>query len=550
MADTKISALPAGTELDGTEIIAGVQSGVTVGLLSSLFLKFDYTKNYVLRTIGWALKADTIKLAWFSSAAVGSDWSPVWRAAHNWVEALPAGGVLEFPAGFDPEFKTPIVWNPNKVLPNGNGAHVDCSAQTGAYIITLRQTNMDANSRPANNRLHPWLNTYFNGNMGATHTTLLKLADVNPISGTYSCAGVTLRDCQVMNFWQDIEFGNGAFHNQFSNVTFGITGLAAGGSYGNSLYMPGGLQNAGENISFSQCLLGKPFGTSVYVRQAAASWNFQMCSGDYNDILFDVDVGMSLQWLGYIETNKDVDHIIKINGSSKNTLVTLLGDVFITGNKTAFELFYIDPAVTNGGLVADINLQFSGGITYEPLNLLSGTGRAKVKLRGHSNATTHPAIGGSCNSMVNGNFVGAGLGDWTLAGSPAPAISATYGFGSSTQSMKLAISGGNSPVASRVLRCEEGDTLTGELYYRTDALAGTGGRLAIELDWLDAGGNLIYSSAAASVTTNVGAWTRARLSLIEPAPTGADSVRAVISGGGAAGGAGAAYIGGVQLKMA
>jgi hypothetical protein len=510
--------------------------------LTGPYAKLTELTNYeLLRNVGH-----------YANLVVNGNWSPAWQAAHDYVEQLVTGGTVVFPPNFSARFDTPIKWNPNKVGVEGNGAFVDFGYVAGndVYCITLRQTVNDANLRQAKNRQHPWTGTMFSGSYGNTRLTCLKVADNDPfqVNGVteYHAAGITMRDVQFMNFWRDVEVANGGFFLNLKNCTFAIQGLAAGGSYDTALYIPNGSINAGENINLDGCMMIKVYGTLIRCDMPSASILAKGCSADYTAVLFDIRAG-SLNWDGYIENSTDTDCWIQARGT--NTVVDIRGPILVTGSKVAKEIFYSDATATNGGIKADINLQFGGGLTYEPLKLVAGTGRAVVTFAGHSNSTTHPAIGGSTNLLANGSFEGAALSDWNLSGANLPVISADFAR-SGTKSMKFPAAPGYSPAASKTVPAKPGQFLTGELYYKVVGITGTNGHFYVAVDWLDSGGISIGGGALVDATVDVAAWTRTRIGFLDAAPKGTASVRLSISIFNVASGTPAGYIDDVELAVA
>lgn len=504
---------------------------------------FAYALNYAARTVGWALKQGAVNIAWFSASVSGGDWTPAWQAAHNWAEAFTNGGYVVCPPGFVGQFKTAKVWNPNKVGFDGQGALLDYSAFSGApYVVTNRQTSTDPNFRGCLNRAHPWRN--FNAIGPGGTVTFMKIADTNPISGDYVINGVTVMNGSCTNFYRDIEIGDGAFHLNFISVDFNITG---GAGYDTCIYVPVA-NNSGENINFTGCRFGKSSGSAARLLNPDSVLIFRGCSANYLQKIFECHAGSTLDWDGYIESNTDTDNWVAVY--DQNTSVRIAGPLSLTGNKSAFEIFYVDSSCTNGGLDVDIVRKF-GPVTY-PLKLIGGTGSAHYRERGNGMASVHPAIGAGTNLLANGDFENTtiGLDDWTVAGTAA--LSTTYAR-SGTHCAKLTGAVGVTASMTRTVPWKPQDSVAGEIYFRADNLTGSGGTYVINVAYLDAAGNQLVGSATPGVTTNTGTWAQSLFSTQSRAPAGTVNARVSISLFGVtsvAGGTPAVYVDDGQLAVA
>lgn len=481
----------------------------------------------------------TVNVGWFSEYVVAGDWSPAWQAAHDLCEGLAGGGALTFPPGFSGQFKSQVTWNPNKVGVKGNGATLDFSAFSGAaYACKLRQSINDANLRSAASRTHAWEDSIIIGTASAVGTvTWFEQVDHNTISGQSWAAGITFDDCAFVNWWRDFGIGAGGFFLLCRNCAFAIT-QGGPGDYSESIFVPSSV-NSGENLRFEGCFFGKVYGALFNVQNPDAAVFCYGCSADYTQRLFLISGG-SFYWHGYIENNSDAGHWVEVSG--ENTLCVIEGETRVTGNKAAFEIFYVDQSATQGGLVAALNLQFAGGVTY-PMKLIKGSGRASVKLLGHSKSTVHPAIGGSTNVFSNPSFENLtyGLSEWVLSGATSPVINGGQ-HRTGNYAMKLQAASGVTPRAQRDEPCKQGEYACGELYFMTEVFSGTGATLIVNVDYLDAGGNVLAAANMANPNTTVGAWTRVTLSTQTPAPQGTRNARVWIQVSGTTTGAPVAWV--------
>lgn len=464
------------------------------------------------------------------------------QACHDYLESLPSGGTMAFKQGGNYKISGQFIWNPNKVAIEATGAYLDFATFSGAlFAVKLRQTITDPNLRSAFTRAHPWNGGIIVGTGSAAGTVcFIDISDHNPITGTYWAAGVTFTNTVFINWWRDMEIGNGGFFVQCYNCAFVIY---SGFAYDTGIYIPSAL-NAGENLNFTSCFFGKVYGTGIKCINSNASIICKGCSIDYTDCLFDIQGG-TLDWDGYIENNRDNDYWVKVSGT--NSLIRVAGEMNVTGNKATYEIFSCDSSATNGGLDIDLDLKFSAGATH-PRKFITGTGRSLFRYRGNSRATVHPAIGGTTNRLFNGGFEINNLNEWALSGSTLPSRSNTYAH-SGTWSLKVPGIIGGTAAASFKTVCLPGQFYTGELWYRIDTITGTSGTFLVSTDYLDVSGTSIASAAVLSVTTNVGAWTVLNLGIQSCAPPGTAYAALSVQIFGTASGAPAAYIDDVDFTV-
>ena len=440
---------------------------------------------------------------------------------------------------------TGLTFYPNTVAVKGNGAKIDFSGMTSGYAISFSQSITNANIRNALNKAHPISDLYMVGPTGSVSVTAVKAIDQNPISGSYWLSGITFNSCSFANFKRCVEFGNGSFLFTFFACSFYTL---SGTGYDYCLYQPSGGSNYGENNEFIACYFGITIG-SVYLQQNGnATTFFKGCSFDYAANVLYAQAG-TIYCDGYIESNTDTDYWIKISGT--NTIVRLSGQVTVSGNKSAYELFYSDSTVTTGGLVLDANIEFGGSVTYTPTtrNIVAGTGRTLCRYVGSSQSTVHPAIGGGLNFLANGGFESASLTDWTLTGTTPPARSTAQAH-AGTYSLAFTGSSTNTPAASRNIPCQPGQMFTGGLWYYCNNITGTSGTFYIQYNFLDAGGTTISGGSNLTVTTNQGtSWLYLQLSPQIAAPAGTVNVQLAISVFGTASGSPVAYIDDVTLAV-
>lgn len=155
--------------------------------------------------------------------------------------------------------------------------------------------------------------------------------------------------------------------------------------------------------------------------------------------------------------------------------------------------------------------------------------------------------GGTGNYTVNNQQT---VESTTVTATAAAQVSTQARTG--TCSVELAGEAGVTQSETLLRPAKPGDFFSGELYYKTVALAGTGATFYVEAAWVDAGGNVIggEGSALVQATTDVDSWTRAPLLLVPSAPTGVANLRITISIFGVTSGTPLAYIDDVLLNLA
>jgi len=122
---------------------------------------------------------------------------------------------------------------------------------------------------------------------------------------------------------------------------------------------------------------------------------------------------------------------------------------------------------------------------------------------------------------------------------------------SATCSMELAGEAGVTQSETLLRPAKPGDYFSGELYYKTVTLDGTGATFFVGAAWVDAGGNVIGDEAALlAATADEASWTRLPLLLVPSAPPGVANLRIVISLFGVASGTPFAYVDDVLINLA
>jgi len=546
---TAKTASGTGVQVSGVQNVVGDATNIySLGANSDAITYTPPGTGAIMTTV----KADMSKKIWADrfiplGTNVGStDCSTYIQKAFDLANSL-GNASVEFPP-FSSSVKcdSGLTLYPNTVTVNGNGTLLDFSGMTSGYAMAFAQSISDANGRNGANKAHPISALHFFGTgSAAAPVTAIKGIDQNPLAGpAYWLSGVTLQNCTFTNFYRDVEFGNGAFLFSFIACNFGITG---GTGYDASI-LGQVATNGGENNSFVNCYWGGKGGSSCVIRQLNpdSSTYFNGCSADYTPNVFDVQAG-SVYWNGYIESDTDANYWGKV--AAQNSFLRVSGVVVVTGNKSAYELFYVDATCTNGGLRFDANLLF-GPVTYSPpsRSLVAGSGRVRWAAVAQAHTTVHPAIGAGCNFLANGGFESAALTDWTLGGVTPPARSTTVAH-TGSYSLAFAATVANTPSAARSIPCQPGQFFVGGYWYQVSGITGTGATFYSQIDYLDAGGTSLGGSALMAVTTNVGSWTYVSVYTLTPAPIGTATAKIEINIFGTASGTPIGYIDDITLAV-
>jgi hypothetical protein len=462
------------------------------------------------------------------------------QAAHDAVVSL-GGGTLAITKKF--KCNSGLSINPGFVTVQGPGGF-DFSGMVSGAFITFVQTVTDANLRHSYNNSHPFVGiTFYGTGYGAAFVTAVKIQDNNPIAGTPWIPGINFLYCTFLNCYRDIEIGNGAFFVQSVGCVYNING---GSNYDTSIYVPAAT-NAGEGINFSLCRFGKVIGSILRNLNVNSFVAFSECHADYTSNILDVQGG-TVVWDGYLESNADTNYWFKLSGSNTQTFLRVSGTIVCTGNKSSYEMFYCDPAITAGGLDIDCNINFSGGALYTK-KLIAGTGKQRFRQRGTGQSVVHPAVGGSTNYLYNGGFEVADLSEFTLVGATTLPTRSTTRSRTGSYSLKL-VGQSTTTFASFSVPLFQGQMFHGELWYWLDTFAGTGATFYVTFSYLNAGGQQISGGAPlALANTNASSWNQLIISTQVAAPPGTRSLSYSIQIFGVASGTPTAYIDDIDVTV-
>lgn len=219
---------------------------------------------------------------------------------------------------------------------------------------------------------------------------------------------LTVYNCYVQNFGTNVDLRNRAYLLQFYNC------VIKNATY--NIYHPGGVTDAGENISFHKCTISG--GGKVYMGNGNGSLVFDTCSFDYNQTSGWIEVGGGHVFCTncHFEDNianggLAISPFIVANASGA-TLVINGGDMVMIGTLPHNLPSIIDIGASGYAKFQDVfihNMRTIGG------NFKSGTGKLRmVGTRGFTNSGGNSYLNDisdtEMNVMADGSFEGADIG--------------------------------------------------------------------------------------------------------------------------------------------
>jgi hypothetical protein len=459
------------------------------------------------------------------------------QAAINAAASLTNGGVVALSSNMKVKCNSGLTIDTNKVWFRPNGCVFDFRGMTTGNAITVTQSIGNSTLANAYNRARPIEDFIFIG--PGPNVTAVTCISLNDQSGNNSMPGVVFKNGAIINFAKDILIGNGAFCALFDHLNFTNTANIANTGY--SISIPFGNINAGERNVFRSCMWNL---RSLILSQGDhfADTYFSNCSFDYaRGRMMTITTGYVFLEGCHIEDTDDTDYWFHVS-SDANALLEIRGSAFnLNDPKSAFSPFYVDSAVTNGGVV--IKDCLLGNTDPISVPFISGGGRVSVKGTSQFVGSPRFTISSSINLLAYGGFESANYAaDWTtLSGATPPARSTDFAR-SGTYSLKfVGFSGG--PVASRTFPAEPGQYAVGELYYMVPAITGTSATFYIEGTFVDGQNNKIGNTTGfVAATSNVASWTKWRFAISTPAPPGTVAFRLYITIFGWASGTANAYV--------
>ncbi len=462
-------------------------------------------------------------------------------------------------------------YNCNGIILDLNGSTVSFAGVASGPCIQFSPTNSNANTSGLQNGSHPLMNGRLIGpGVTVTAVTGISISNANPLNF------LSFRNLGMQDFSNDVTFaGANVYEICFDHCQFTLT---SGTPSAYSIISSS--TNLGERILFHDCAWYNR-NLIVTILNGSTDMHFEGCSWDFMSRAVTMQSGGRIFFNnGHIETPNDTDWIALIEGSY---LSISNSDILLDANKTVYDYFFSQAGAnavtgTNGG-ISIRDCFFGPGANNMTTRLIGGFGNARVDNVVLQNGGIRPVIAQALNNLAWGNFSSTNYTDeWTLsntAGSTPPVRSAAqaHSFGAaynagtayvptnivsssgsyyiciapttgnappngtywdwygyvSADSLSFPGSATNYPLAIASIPCKPGQLLCGELWYMVAAIAGTGGALIVNLDYLDKAGTVIFSFNFDNITANAASFTRLPLYTLVPAPFGTVSARLYLS---------------------
>jgi hypothetical protein len=197
------------------------------------------------------------------------------------------------------------------------------------------------------------------------------------------------------------------------------------------------------------------------------------------------------------------------------------------GERARSSPFYADASATNGGiLIRDLNV-----LAPHPWStpLIAGTGRAQASGLTHYANSARPPISAFSNLLAHGGFEDPDWrAEWNISDPEHVRRITTVAY-SGNAALEITGTPGMTRQATFCRPAQPGDYVSGELYYQTSAVAGSGGTFYVRIAFLDLGGKPIIGNAVIAATGDTASWQRLALFLVDPAPHGTAQCELLIS---------------------
>lgn len=504
--------LPPGTTLSLATITAltGAQTPAeAAALVTPTFKQYAEldARRYAVDTTG----ATSTNAAFASLIAVAQQYTSV---------------TLRMPQSGKYRFDTGITWDVSKVAIDWQGATLDFSHMAAGHAIAPTNSQANANIRALQPKCHPMENAYLIG-PGVT-VTGVDCIFLNDAVNANGMANLSFSRLAFQDFATDVTFGANAFGCTFFDCA--STQLTGTGTTYSVLQQ--NATNSGERNSFISCIW---FNKQLLVSNVSTSGGdvaFIDCSFDYFTRAFNITGGSNIFVIGgHMESNTDSDNWGFVSGGSSSLIIQNL-EISMTGNKTAFDMFWSDATTTNGGVFLR-DCVYGPGANTMTKHIVGGAGNARVENLITGSGGVHPTLAASLNVLAYGGFEqSAYANDWTFSGTTPPVRSNAQAH-TGTWSLSVPFTAGNTNTQGVALRaCKPGQYAQGEFWYLTPGIGGSGYQLVVQIDYLDAAGAVIFSTVVLNQTTSLAVWTRQGIATLAPAPTGTVSARLLVAGFG------------------
>jgi hypothetical protein len=479
-------------------------------------------------------KPDTI--AFNSAISVAQQY------ATSGADTIYGGARITFPQGTNFYPSAGLTWDFNKISVDLNGSTLNFSnLTTGNAIAPLNSITGPnlANLRPLINACHPLMNGYLIGpGVSKTRVSCFYIDDAT----NSSVSSLKFRNLGVRDFATDIFFGAGAFCTLFESCNFTLTsGRATTYSVIQSGY-------PGERQTFIDC---QWFNKQFLIENSAGASDlfFIGCSFDYFTRAFNCTAGGTISVIGgHIESNTDIDNWAYVSRSDSSIIMADL-QLTLTGNKTAYDMFWSDATCTNGGIFIRDCVAAFGPRTFST-HLIGGAGNARVDNLIQNNGSNHPVIARGLNLLAYGGFEQSSYAnDWAFSGTTVASRTNAYSR-SGTYSLQLPFTANDAPTRAVAKRgCSPGRYIQGEFWYLAPSIEGTGYAFHCETSYLDDAGASLGTTAVMVVTTNVTTWTRQGFKAQTPAPVGTVTAQLLFVANGVTSGTATGYLDDVILNI-
>ena len=508
--------------------------------MTTLIPKFDLMNGgttptgAVNRAINFKL-ADFISVKDFGAFGDGStDDTTAIKNALSYCSSLSNGCTLFFPTG---KYKcsSGITINTGTTSVDFCGSTLDFTSLTSGNAISIVTTITDGNIQNANNYAHPIQNGILYAADGSLPVTAFYFDSTGFVAGS----GGSVKNVSCINFATDVYFNNGAFCIEFEHCNF--QQIYNSGSMTTYSIVAPNASNAGERNSFIGCMWNN---RNLVLNHTNFNANmfFIDCSFDYATRIMTITAGAVYLQSCHIENSSTTDYLFSVVNT--NSVLCLTGCDIITQSARTIPPFYSDSTCTLGGVCID-NCRSTGAYTF-PL-LVDGTGKTVIRnvmqsvIFGASTASAYQ------NYLAYGDFENSNYtGEWTLTGGTVRSAAKAY-TGSYSLSFPASVS--QTPGASVTLPMQANQVFAGQFYFQFNNASGTGATFFVVYNFLNSGGNSLFTGAALSQTTEVNTWTLLTLGPQIRTPIGTAKIQIGISIYGTSSGTPTAYIDNVIFNV-
>lgn len=468
----------------------------------------------------WKLNTGAeINPKWAGARGDGSadDRNPI-QAVLNYARTLPSAKVV-FPPAYRYKCNSGIEIDGATTAVDFGGNYIDFVGMSSGFAITITTSEDDPSSQ--NPLLHSRCvieRGYFAGpGSPITGVTAMRIQDVSG-TGLVAVSGATVRNCSFVNFAKDVLFGDGSFCNSFERCNFTHIGQAAATTH--SISSLNGVVHSGERHSFTGCMWNNRDLILLH-SNGAGNMFFHDCSFDYfpTRAMTITDGSVRISQC-HIENDTDASQWFFVDGENA-ALTVENSELLITGAKANYGVFHSSNASTTFGVTLR-NIRLAGSISTITSALVTGTGVVVASDIKTWNSVGQPVIAQRLNLINDPSFEALSFPEWVIAGGVTRST-AEARSGSSSAQLAGSVSALTSMQVTR--RCSQQQMPSGELWYKSSGVAGSGVTPYISMDYLSESGAIILSTNWLSLSTNVASWTQLRIRPFAKTPTAVAAVR-------------------------